>query len=39
MKGEEVMAIIGEIRSQQIGESTYINSIDIDEDGLVVGLS
>ncbi|HZQ85906.1 MAG TPA: hypothetical protein VFA83_13750 [Acidimicrobiales bacterium] len=32
MKGEEVMSIVGEIRSQQIGESTYINSIDIDED-------
>ena len=32
MKGEEVMSIIGEIRSQQIGDSTYINSIDIDED-------
>src|SRR6202008_1976670 len=31
MRGDEVMSILGAIRSQQIGESTYINTIDVDE--------
>ena len=31
MRGDEVMSILGAIRSQQIGESTYINTVDVDE--------
>ena len=40
MRGDEVMSILGAIRSQQIGESTYINTVDVDEtdDGIDIVL-